>query len=70
MRLKKAKGLLCGSSLSIDSIAEQTGFASYTYFSRLFKKKYHLSPLAYRKTQKNTESVSAKDDMAKTNSIA
>ena len=62
MRLKKAKKLLCGSSLSIDSIAEQTGFASYTYFSRLFRKKYHLSPLAYRKTQK-----AAKDKKAERN---
>ena len=62
MRLKKAKKLLCGSSLSIDSIAEQTGFASYTYFSRLFKKKYHLSPLAYRKTQKAAKDKKAERD--------
>ncbi len=51
MRLKQAKKLLCETSLSIDRISEQTGFASYTYFSRLFKKKYGLSPLAYRKAR-------------------
>ncbi len=59
-RLKKAKKLLCDSTLSIDSIAEQTGFASYTYFSRSFKKKYHLPPLAYRKAHKNAASLPAK----------
>ena len=63
-RLKKAKKLLCDSTLSIDSIAEQTGFASYTYFSRSFKKKYHLPPLAYRKAHKNAASLPAKDKEA------
>lgn len=63
-RLKKAKKLLCDSTLSIDSIAEQTGFASYTYFSRSFKKKYRLPPLAYRKAHKNAASLPAKDKEA------
>lgn len=63
-RLKKAKKLLCDSTLSIDSIAEQTGFASYTYFSRSFKKKYRLPPLAYRKAHKSAASLSAKNKEA------
>ena len=63
-RLKKAKKLLCDSTLSIDSSAEQTGFASYTYFSRSFKKKYRLPPLAYRKAHKSAASLSAKNKEA------
>lgn len=68
-RLKKAKKLLCDSTLSIDSIAEQTGFASYTYFSRSFKKKYHLPPLAYRKAHKSAASLSAKNKEAEKEAV-
>lgn len=68
-RLKKAKKLLCDSTLSIDSIAEQTGFASYTYFSRSFKKKYRLPPLAYRKAHKSAASLSAKNKEAEKEAV-
>ncbi len=68
-RLKKAKKLLCDSTLSIDSIAEQTGFASYTYFSRSFKKKYRLPPFAYRKAHKSAASLSAKNKEAEKEAV-
>lgn len=68
-RLKKAKKLLCDSTLSIDAIAEQTGFASYTYFSRSFKKKYRLPPLAYRKAHKSAASLSAKNKEAEKEAV-
>ena len=68
-RLKKAKKPLCDSTLSIDSIAEQTGFASYTYFSRSFKKKYRLPPLAYRKAHKSAASLSAKNKEAEKEAV-
>ncbi|VGO14013.1 HTH-type transcriptional activator Btr [Pontiella desulfatans] len=49
IRLNKARNLLRNSPLSVADIAEQLGFESIYYFSRLFKKKTGCSPLAYRK---------------------
>jgi len=47
-RLKKATALLGGGDGQIADIAEQCGFDDQFYFSRLFKKYYHFSPLRYR----------------------
>jgi signal transduction histidine kinase/DNA-binding response OmpR family regulator len=44
MRLEKACSLLAESELSIAEIADQTGFASQSYFSTVFKTKYAVSP--------------------------
>ena len=53
IRLKKAIELLQSTNLTITEIAEQTGFESVFYFSRLFKKKVGSTPTAYRqKTNK------------------
>jgi AraC-like DNA-binding protein len=49
IRLNKAKSLLHNTTLSIDQIAHACGFDSIHYFSRLFKSKLGLSPLAFRK---------------------
>ena len=49
IRLNKARHLLRNSPRSVADIADQLGFESIYYFSRLFKKKTGLSPLAYRK---------------------
>ena len=49
IRLNKARRLLRNSTLSIQEIAERLGFESIYYFSRLFKKKTGLAPLAYRR---------------------
>ena len=35
----------------IDEIAERTGFSSASYYSKIFKKVYGISPLKYRKTK-------------------
>ncbi|MCF7849417.1 MAG: AraC family transcriptional regulator [Kiritimatiellales bacterium] len=48
IRLNKAHRLLRNSPLSIAAIAEQLGFDSIYYFSRLFKKKTGLTPTGYR----------------------
>ncbi|MCH5716366.1 helix-turn-helix transcriptional regulator [Niabella hibiscisoli] len=48
IRLTKAAELLEASNLSITEIAYQTGFETLFYFSRIFKKKYEMSPKEYR----------------------
>lgn len=58
LRLKKAINLLTSSTLNISEIANQTGFDSLYYFSRLFKKKTGKSPRQYRqKLSNNTEHI-------------
>ncbi len=48
LRLNRAKGLLTSTALNINEVANQTGFESLYYFSKLFKKKTGLSPRTYR----------------------
>ena len=48
-RLKKATVLLSGGDEQIAGVAEQCGFDDQFYFSRLFKKYYHFSPMRYRR---------------------
>ena len=47
-RLKKAVSLLETSSLSIQSIAEAAGYTDVSHFYRVFRKKYHCTPIEYR----------------------
>jgi signal transduction histidine kinase/DNA-binding response OmpR family regulator len=51
-RLQKAKFLLLNEDLSISEITYQTGFASPTYFSTVFKNKYDCTPSEYKKLRK------------------
>ena len=48
-RLIMAKALLENSNKSINQISEECGFCSASYFSRVFKKKYGVSPSHYAK---------------------
>ena len=48
LRLEKAKKLLTETKIPISEIAIMVGYSRLTYFSRIFKKKYNLSPLEYR----------------------
>lgn len=48
LRLDRAKHLLMMTNLNVNEIADQTGFESAFYFSKLFKKKTGMSPRAYR----------------------
>ena len=52
-RLHMAKNYLRTTNLNVTTIAEKTGFSSYTYFIKLFRERTGLSPLQYRKTHKN-----------------
>lgn len=47
-RVTKAKQYLIHTTKSITAIAEATGFASITYFERIFKRYSDISPLKYR----------------------
>jgi len=48
VRLNQAKQLLAETGLSVEFIAEKTGFNRAEYFSRIFKKKNGQSPLHFR----------------------
>ena len=43
-QFERAKQLLCDSNLSVREIAGKCGFADYNYFSRVFKKRFGVSP--------------------------
>jgi len=55
LRLAHAVDLLDHSVLSLEQIAYETGLSSYTYFHRVFRSAYGISPGAYRKRQAGTE---------------
>ncbi|MEH7155827.1 helix-turn-helix domain-containing protein [Neobacillus drentensis] len=48
-RLVKAKELLEGTDMAIASIVEQVGYDNISYFYRIFKGKYGLTPKEFRK---------------------
>ena len=48
-RIEKACELLISTSLSIDEIAEKTGFADRYHFSRVFSNFLKNSPVKFRK---------------------
>ena len=48
-RLEYARELLMETDASVMQIARQCGFEDVFYFSRCFKKRFHLSPREYRK---------------------
>lgn len=52
-RLKKSRELLVNTDLSVTEISDSCGFKSPYYFSNIFKEKFGISPLKYRKSQKN-----------------
>ena len=49
MRLSKAAELLKNTSAPVKEIAALSGWENVFYFSRLFRRKYYISPLQYRK---------------------
>jgi AraC family transcriptional regulator, transcriptional activator of the genes for pyochelin and ferripyochelin receptors len=51
-RLEVARQLLATGDLRIEEVAQQVGFAHRGYFAKAFRKKFGLSPKAYRQQQK------------------
>jgi AraC-like DNA-binding protein len=50
-RLEKAKMLLCNTNDSVIEISLKTGFNSCSYFSKMYKSYFGVSPLTYRREQ-------------------
>ena len=60
LKMKKAAELLINTSISVASVAANTGFVDANYFSTKFKTHYKVSPLEYRKinaTQKQDSNI-------------
>jgi len=53
LRMERAKNLLSTTQLNVTEVAEQTGFESVFYFSKLFKKKHGMSPKNFQITEEN-----------------
>lgn len=53
-RLNRAAFLLSTTALPVEDIIALTGYDNTSYFHRIFKDYYHMTPRAYRVRQKNT----------------
>jgi len=49
VRLEESRELISNSDLNISEIVYSIGFTSRSYFSKIFKEKYHVTPNDYRK---------------------
>ncbi|WP_069998291.1 response regulator [Cellulosilyticum sp. I15G10I2] len=49
IRMKKALILMQDPNIKVYEVAEKTGYSSQHYFSNVFKKTFHLSPLDYKR---------------------
>ncbi len=50
-RLEKARVYLTNTSLSVTEIAFKSGFNDCSYFGKVFRERFHTSPLSYRKNR-------------------
>ena len=57
MKLKRAKRLLLETETSVTDIAFDSGFENAAHFCRLFKQKIGITPLEYRKKEKEVLAV-------------
>ena len=53
LRMRLARELLSGSDMPVKDVAMACGYENALYFSRLFTKRYHLSPTQLRQAAKN-----------------
>lgn len=61
VRIDEAKKLLVNTNLSVERIADTTGFSSWSYFSRVFKKCCGVTPAEYRRKGTKNSSKQSKD---------
>ncbi len=55
VRLEKARDLMNSTELNISQIVYSIGFSSRSYFSKIFKKKYNISPSEFIKNKQNAD---------------
>ena len=53
IKLEKAKWLLITTDLSVQNVSEIIAFKEKSYFFRIFKKRYGMTPLKYRKVNRD-----------------
>jgi 2-isopropylmalate synthase len=51
VRMKKARTLLKGGNMTVETIAEKVGYQNVEHFNRLFKKKYGMTPVQFRNSK-------------------
>lgn len=52
VRMKKARAMLKGTSMTVENVAESVGYQNVEHFNRLFKKMYQMTPIQYRNMKK------------------
>ena len=57
LRLERAARLLRESAESVAEVAYETGFADQSHLQRLFKGRYGICPLAYRKQHREAARI-------------
>lgn len=56
-RLNKAVELMCDTNMAINDIILMVGYENKSYFHRVFKERYHMTPRAFRVQHQKTELV-------------
>ena len=56
-RLNKAVELMCDTDLPISDIIAAVGYENNSYFHRVFKERYNMTPRAFRVANKKSEKV-------------
>lgn len=51
-RIEAAKDLLVHTDLPINTVADSVGYGNYSYFTRIFKKVTHVTPIEFREKMK------------------
>lgn len=54
VRLNMARERIIFSPLSLEHVAESSGFPSYNYFHKVFRKRYGMSPKQFRQAARNS----------------
>ena len=63
LKLDKARFMIVGSDKSITQIAEELGFNSIHYFSRVFKKEFGVPPSIYMDSTRVNLSVNIQNNL-------
>ena len=56
-RLNKAIGMLCESDLPINDIIDKVGYNNHSYFHRIFRERYHMTPKEFRRRGRQEQTI-------------